>query len=122
MANNVQKAAYFIALMFNARTATHFQHLKVKSYAKHVALAGFYDGIVDLVDGIAESYQGKYGIIGTYPAIGISGDDPVALLEQNLAWIEANREAVCDDSFIQNQIDAVVELHYSTLYKLKNLA
>jgi hypothetical protein len=40
---------------------------------------------------------------------------------QLLNMIEENRESV-DDSYIQNQIDTVQELIYSTMYKLKFLS
>ena len=54
----------FIGMMFLARDVTHSAHLNTRSYAKHVALGAFYDGIIDLADKFAEAYQGKYGLIG----------------------------------------------------------
>jgi hypothetical protein len=53
-----------IGLLFYARTVTHIEHLKTKSYAKHKALGKFYDGVIDLADNLAEAYQGDRGLLG----------------------------------------------------------
>lgn len=60
--------AEFIARAFAVRTAAHLAHLQSRSYAEHVALGGFYDPLVDLVDSYAEAYQGLFGLIEDYPA------------------------------------------------------
>lgn len=122
MAHNASKMAQFVTLMFHARTIAHLNHLKTKSFAKHKALADFYEAVVDPVDAIVESYQGKYGLITDYPTDYELASDPLGDLEMRLKWIEANRKAICDDSYIQNQIDGVVELLCSTIYKLKFLS
>ena len=45
---------------------SHKYHLQVKgdmgSYAAHVALGAYYEGIQDLVDTLVEVYQGQYEI------------------------------------------------------------
>ena len=41
---------------------TQVYHWQSQSYSEHIALNEYYDGLPDLVDGIVESYQGKYGI------------------------------------------------------------
>ena len=41
---------------------TQVYHWQSQSYSEHIALNEYYDGIPDIVDGIVESYQGKYGI------------------------------------------------------------
>ena len=54
------------SMFFHSRTQAHVFHLRVKgpgAYAAHKALQDYYDGIVDLIDGLVESYQGKYGLI-----------------------------------------------------------
>ena len=115
----------FIGKLFLARDVAHSTHLSTRSYAKHVALGGFYDGIIDLADKFAESYQGRYGLIG---AIELQSADSskniVAFLEASLKEIEDMRYKVVDkdDSALQNIIDEIVGLFLSTLYKLKFLA
>ena len=58
-----------ISVLLHSRTQVHIFHLQTKSYAEHVALQKYYDDIVGLVDGIIESYQGKYDIITKYNSI-----------------------------------------------------
>jgi hypothetical protein len=118
----------FIAVLFLARDIAHREHLKVSgpgSYARHMALGAFYEGIVDLADSLAEAYQGRHGIIKTIPLL--ENEFPGAIvssIQKQLDWIEANRyKAVSkDDTALQNIIDEIVALYLKTLYKLKNLA
>ena len=56
----------FISTLMSARTQAHIFHLQTPSFAAHTALNGFYDEIVGTIDGLVESYQGKYGIIEGY--------------------------------------------------------
>ncbi len=119
------KCAEFVGMLFLARDVTHSVHLNTRSYAKHVALQGFYDEIVDLADGFAEAYQGRHGLIGP---IGLQSakktTNVVEFLESQLEEIEKCRYEVCgkDDTPLQNLIDGIVELYLSTLYKLRFLA
>lgn len=118
----------FIAVLFLARDIAHREHLRVSgpgSYARHMALGSFYEGIVDLADSLAESYQGRHGIIKTIPLL--ENEFPGAIvnsIQKQLDWIESNRyKAVSkEDTALQNIIDEIVALYLSTLYKLKNLA
>ena len=113
-----------IALLFLGRELAHREHLRTTSYAQHMALASFYEGIVGLADSIAEAYQGRHGIIESIPMLTeTSGGNIVDILEKQLAAVEKLRYTAVskDDTAIQNLIDSVVELYLSTLYKLKNL-
>ena len=112
-----------IMLLFHARTASHVLHLKSRSYAAHVALNEFYDGIVDLADTLAETYQGRHGLIETYPPRYTPFNDPLELLDHVCSWIEENRYEVCEktDTHLQNIIDEVVALTERTKYKLRFL-
>lgn len=40
---------------FNIITQTHIYHLLTKSYAEHIAIGEFYEGLQDLVDVLAEN-------------------------------------------------------------------
>jgi hypothetical protein len=121
MAHSTGKAAQFIMLMFHSRTLAHMQHLQTRSFAAHKALNEYYDGIIDLVDAFAEEYQGHYGIIEGYPTTFHVTKDSVEMLEVLREWVEKNRKDITDKSSLQNQIDTIVELISSTLYKLKFL-
>lgn len=113
-----------ISLLLHSRTQTHTLHLQTESYPEHMALNGYYDGIGDIVDGLVESYQGKYGIIKGYKTYDIteykSTESTIKYLKELCGKVEKLRNC-CKDSYIQNQIDNVCELINSTLYKLKFL-
>jgi Family of unknown function (DUF5856) len=53
----------FILFLFDARSVAHALHLRTDSHAEHSALNDFYDALPDLVDSLAESYQGLCGVI-----------------------------------------------------------
>lgn len=99
-------------------------HRGTKSYAEHIALGTYYDEIVDLVDKIVESYQGKNGLIGNYNNYELenyeNSQQVIKYFEKLVDDVENLRKDMVE-SYIQNQIDGIEELIYSTLYKLKNL-
>lgn len=116
--------AEFILRCFHVRTNAHVLHLQSKSYAQHVALNEFYDGVVEIADRIAEGYQGEHGLIDfTTPVAYRQIADPVKCLSEFKEWVEQNRyEAIeAEDTFLQNIVDELVQLSSQTIYKLKNL-
>ena len=116
--------AELIMRLFHARTNVHVQHLQTDSYAKHVALNEFYDGVVDLADSIAEGYQGEHGQIDfTSPHRYAQQADPIKCITELKDWIEKNRyDAIeAEDTFLHNIVDEVIQLSSQTLYKLKRL-
>jgi DNA-binding ferritin-like protein len=118
------------SLFFHSRTQAHVYHLGVKgpgSYAAHVALNIYYDEIIGIIDGLVETYQGKYGLITFQEVDGLDTNcdirNIVKYFERLCSALEKLREdKKLQDSWIQNQIDAIAELLYSTRYKLENLA
>jgi len=119
------KAADFVGTLFLARDVAHSVHLNTRSYAKHVALNAFYDGIVDLADKFAEAYQGRNGLIGPIGLMSAKKTtNIIEFLQDSMAELEGCRYDVCDktDTPLQNIIDEIVGLYLSTLYKLKFLA
>ena len=115
----------FISTLFASRTQAHVFHLQTNSFAAHKALNEYYDGIVDIADDIAESVQGKYGIITGYSNIDLlEGNDCNEVIKYFTAlemYVERARQTMPQDSYIQNQVDEVVALIVSTIYKLKFL-
>mgnify|MGYP006280710905 CR=1 FL=1 len=119
------KPADFVGTLFLARDVTHSVHLNTRSYAKHMALQAFYEGIVDHADKFAEAYQGRHGLIGPISLMSAKKTgNVVEFLEDQLAEIEKCRYEVADksDSSLQQLIDNIIELYLTTLYKLKFLA
>ena len=117
--------ANFIGMLFLARAVAHSAHLNTRSYAKHIALNEFYDGVIDLADKFAEAYQGKYGLIGPIALMSAKKtSNVVSFLEGQVDDLEGMRYKVVDKECtpLQNIIDEIFGLYYSTLYKLKFLA
>jgi hypothetical protein len=125
--NPTQIMANFVSTFFASRTQAHIFHLQVTgpgSYAKHKALNKYYEDIIDLIDALVESFQGRYGIITGYKCEGQwieNPNDAVKYFEALCMFVEKNRGSLPQDSYIQNQIDAFIELIESTKYKLVNL-
>jgi hypothetical protein len=115
--------ALFIGTLMQSRNQAHIYHLQSQSYAAHKALQGYYEDIVDLIDGLVESYQGRYGILRGYRMeSSIKEDDNAVVYFEGLSkFVEAIRIKLPQDSYIQNEIDNVVNLIESTKYKLKFL-
>jgi len=110
--------------ILHSQKQVHIFHLGTKSFAEHMALNGYYSEIDELIDGIIESYQGKYGLLTNYKSFKNQSyknkNQVLKYFTSLLNMIEEKRDC-CDDSYIQNQIDTVQELIYSTMYKLKFL-
>lgn len=117
------KSNEFVGLLFLSRDFAHSAHLNTSSYAEHQALASFYSSLPDLADKYAEAYMGltgsKIGPVALPKPT--SADSPVSFLQARLLEIQAARDSLTEDSALQNIIDEIVELFYSTLYKLRTL-
>jgi hypothetical protein len=122
-----QDFAEMISKLNTSSIQVHIFHWQVKgksSYAAHQAFGGYYGEIADLIDGLVESYQGKYGIIENFTCDGVENFKDIQTCVDYLAglmeMIDEKRKSV-EDSYLQNQIDTVVELITSTMYKLRFL-
>jgi hypothetical protein len=116
-----------IATLLHSRSQAHIFHWQTQSpssLSEHLALGSYYEGIVELIDGIVESYQGKHDIITGYKTVQMvdykSTEQLISYFKALDDNIEKNRKGV-KESYIQNQIDGVQELIFSTLYKLRFL-
>jgi hypothetical protein len=117
------------SILLHSQTQTHIFHLGVSgpgAYAAHKALQKYYESIDGVVDGLVESYQGKNGLIEFKPVAGIDNNcdtrNIITYFDKLCAIVRTLRQSPdLQDSYIQNQIDNVEELIYSTKYKLVNL-
>lgn len=100
------------------------EHLKTDKYSSHIALNDFYEDIVELVDTLIEDYMGKYGKVKEYKNL-MSSEKMGAI-----KYLEELRELTADgnknliskeDTELHSDIDAILSLIDSTLYKLKEL-
>lgn len=127
--NNKTNMKELASILLHSQTQTHIFHLRVKgkgSYAAHKALQGYYEGIDGLVDGLVEAYQGKNGLVffDTVDEL-----DNNATIENIIKYFikliaivdKLRKDKDLQDSFLQNEIDNVAMLLYTTKYKLENL-
>lgn len=114
-----------IARVFYTRNLAHFEHWRAKgsgSFAKHMALGGFYDGVIGALDALVEAHQGANDLIGAVPSPGKVDDDILTALQADADWIEKNHEGVCGGNrAVGNLLDNVTAVYLSAIYKLKNL-
>jgi len=117
----------YVGTLMQSRNQAHIYHLQTTSYAKHVALQGYYEGIVDLIDSLVEAYQGKYEILTDYKMIGTLSDmseesDITNYIEKIARYTELKREKLPQDGFLTNIYDDIDTLLRSTHYKLSRLS
>jgi hypothetical protein len=117
------------SLLLHSRTQAHSFHLGqrgVGSLSAHLALGTYYDSIGDMIDGLVEVYQGQYGLIKLQPVSGLDTNNDIknviAYFDKLIAAVaKLRKEEKLQMSWLQNDIDTVVTLLYSTKYKLVNL-
>ena len=115
-----------IGRVFTARNLAHLEHWKttgVGSFARHMALGDFYDGIINKLDGIVEAYIAYFGDIGEPKNPAPKTNDLIPIITIDAAWITKNRSEIAKGvPAIENMIDDLAGLYLHTLYKLKRLS
>ena len=117
------------SLLLHSRTQAHSFHIGVKgvgALSAHLALGNYYDTIGGLVDGLVEVYQGQYGLIKLQPVSGLDTNNDIKNIISYFdklcqAVAKLRKDEKLQMSWLQNDIDTVVTLLYSTKYKLVNL-
>jgi hypothetical protein len=117
----MKECALFTLTLLHSATNAHLMHFKTRSFSEHMALGTYYDEIVDLVDSLVESYQGKYGIVEDYPNVYHSPKDPIKYFESLQRFVADARQDLPQDSELQNIVDEIADLINTTTYKLKFL-
>lgn len=121
-ANNIEE---FFGTLQQATVEAWKEHLKTDKYSKHIALNDFYEDVVELVDTLIEDYMGIYGKVSDYK--NIMTTEKIGAVEYLESLREMCKEAADDlfdeddDSEILSDIDNILSLIDSTLYKLKEL-
>lgn len=117
-----------ISELLDAATKIHFLHLTVKgagSYAQHIALNELYDALPDLVDTVAESWQGVTEELPAYKAVQApmlnSVKDCIDYLSKLHAKITRLQKTI-EYSEIVNDLDTVKAQLNKSKYKLKFLS
>ena len=111
-----------VSLLWNSRTQAHIWHNGTNSFSEHKALGEFYENIVELVDGLVESYNGVYPRLTGLKTLSVtdwSSTEVTIVYFKNLyAYLQKERVNLPQESWIQNQIDEIVQLVAETLYQL----
>ena len=117
----------FFSKLFESREMAHVYHLQVNgemgSHAAHTALNDYYEGVLDFIDELIETYQGQYGIVEGYDVIDTSSTkstDKIEYFNILANFTKEGRKAISiEDTHLHSIIDDIVVLIYKTLYKLK---
>ena len=109
-------------------TSMHQLHLKVSgpgSYSAHKALNKFYDAMPDLVDAVAEQYQGAREKLLDFPTVAAYKCSSIqeAISHMKDLYTEVvELQKIMPFSEVTNQLDEVKSLISSTKYKLMFLS
>ena len=109
----------FMGYLLSAVSSAHITHTyqKDRALSTHLALSDYYTGLDDIADNFIECYQGLYGQVD-FMVEGKRFDNPESCIKECYDYIDKNR-SMFKESFLQNIIDEIQELHAKTLYKLK---
>jgi len=117
-----EKFSYFVSYLKDAFDQSVVWHHQTESYAVHKALGKFYEGILDLTDGLIESVSGIYGRPTHYqidsPVDYKSPEQVVKYFKSVYNTIQKERKDIYEETWIQNQVDEIATLFAKTLYLL----
>lgn len=106
-------------------TFAHIFHLCTTDYPAHIALNDYYDEMPDKIDALAEKFLSDNSSIMIINAI-LPGLDPVDYFERLKKFVATFANGMqgvyVDTSAYQSELDDIINLISSTLYKLKRLA
>jgi hypothetical protein len=122
---NYDSIGKFFGVLMHSRNVFHIKHLQSQSSGEHLALDELYKELPELIDGIIESYQGRFGCIISNYSFPIDNYDKKTALEYALIirqYVDDNRKMLGVYSEIQNIVDNLVSQLNSSIYKLKNQA
>ena len=112
-----------VSKAFATRNLLHFAHWNTRSFAAHSALGELYDSIIEDIDEIVETYQGKNGIVDGFKTESATVPDDICYhVKDEAKWVESNRSKISGgDTAIENLIDTLIGHYHKTVYKLENL-
>lgn len=106
----------------------HLEHWKTGSYAAHMALGPFYEGIIGSLDSIVELHQGLFGKVRHEEDEELEEkleefEDIIERLKDDVKFINKNRSEISSKvPAIENLVDELISLYGSTIYKLRFLS
>lgn len=118
-----EKEGEFITRLLATAVQVHIHHLLARPASNlpmHLALDEVYKALPDMVDSLAESMQGKTGLLKYNLDYKYNSNlaEATSNIRETLEYVKTTRKEICQDTYIQNQIDSIEELFYTALYKL----
>lgn len=118
-ADNFADFVSYLKSAFNQAVVWHHQ---TNVYSMHKTLNSFYDGILDLTDGLVESVSGIYGRPTGYEIIQPmdyqNPEQVMAYFQACYSEIQDDRTTIYQETWIQNQVDEIATLFAETIYLL----
>lgn len=117
----------FLNKLFISREIAHVLHLKTEHLSIHKALNDYYDAIIPLIDGLAEAYQGQYGILDLSDILHVKDKVdfkvPLKYFKSLSDFLLDNRDKVVEkkSKHLSAIIDEIVILVFQTIYKIEYL-
>jgi len=116
----------FFGTLIESIPITWKYHLKSRKHSTHVILEEYYEDAQEIIDRIIESYQGKFNMVIFEYGNRIFDDEKedILYLSELRDFIQNGRDMfdeIVSSSEIMSEIDTLLSLLDSTLYKLKNL-
>ena len=112
----------FLSTLNSAKQQVIFWHNQTTSYSEHKTLNGWYDGIVDSLDGLVESVAGIYGRPVDYsvvePTNWTSTEDTIKYFQNLYQYVQTSRNDLYKETWVQNQIDEIAADLAQTIYLL----
>ena len=112
----------FLSTLNSAKQQSIFWHNQTNVYSEHRTLNGFYDRILDLLDGLVESTAGIYGRPQGYsvvePTDWTSTEDTIKYFQNLYQYVQTSRTDLYSETWIQNQIDEIAAQIAQTIYLL----
>lgn len=113
--------AEFISVLHQSHTQAKTWHNRTELLSEHLALGKYYEEIVELVDGLIESLQGVKGRVDGYttkPLVDYKIGQSVGYFKGLYDYILKERDSVGTETWLQNQVDEILQLIAETLYQL----
>lgn len=112
----------FFGTLQESVVMTWRKHLKTKKYSSHMALDEYYKEAPELIDALIEGWQGTHDKVEDYTNLlkGKDFDTAVDYLNELRKITKEGRELM-DSSELESDVDSILSLIDSVIYKLKEL-
>ncbi|CAB5214171.1 hypothetical protein UFOVP185_27 [uncultured Caudovirales phage] len=111
----------FISVLRNSSPQVHIYHNQTKVYSEHVALGGYYDDVLDIIDRLVETYSALSGDLTGYVSAPYRDykdkEETLTYFKTLYSYVQKNRSCFTE-SFQQNIIDELSELIAQTIFRL----